>query len=73
MAIPNGGPRIGTSDKFRTRSRQAGYKTPGASKPLFGVSRPKGGVGGQRPLSRSITNGGPRSKTTKRTPRARRA
>ena len=75
MARPNGGQRIGTraSDKFRARGRQAGYKTPGANKPLFGLTRPgkKGGVGGQRPLSQSIQNGALRSKV-KATPRTRR-
>ena len=75
MARPNGGQRIGTraDDARRTRGRQAGYKTPGADKPLFGLTRPgkKGGVGGQRPLSQSIKNGALRS-TTKRTPRTRR-
>ena len=71
MAYKNGAPRATTNDIHRTRARQAGYKTPGASKPLFGVSRPKMGVGGQRPLSQSIKNGAMRS-ITKPTPRTRR-
>ena len=37
MALTNGQPRVGKTTNRHTRSRQAGIKFPGASKPLFGA------------------------------------